>query len=72
MTVMHVERLSLRLPGFRRDEADRLARLVAEGLSRAVPSRDAEAVRVEVKRKGGDSLTCTADQIVAEVLRQLA
>jgi hypothetical protein len=73
MAGLHIDRLALSLPGFSADEGRRLARLIADGLAAATfeAAGNRASVRVDVSgpSQGLDRL---ADQIVAEVRRQLA
>jgi hypothetical protein len=74
MADLHIDRLALSLPGFSADEGRRLARLITDGLA-AAPFEAAgslASVRVEVSGGPRESLDRLADQVVAEVRRQLA
>jgi hypothetical protein len=75
MPELSVERLALKLSGLSEWEGRRLARMIAEGLGAAsLPeglSRDVGALRLQVEAQPGDALERLAQQIVAEVLRQL-
>jgi hypothetical protein len=78
MPETYIERLTLKLSGLSEDEARRLASLVSQGLAAAsIPGQasgagDIGALHVNVAARAGDSLDRTAQQVVAELLRQLA
>jgi hypothetical protein len=75
MAELSIDRLTLKLPDFSEHEARRLASLVAEGLAGAPrpagPSRSVERLPVEVTGSRDESTDRLAQQIIAEILRQL-
>ncbi len=72
---LHVERLTLRLPGLTAPEAHRLAALVTTCLAAAdAPATGLalERLQVSVARHPGESLESMARRIAAEMLYALA
>ena len=76
MPATTIDRLALRLSGVAERDAQRLALLIAEGLAAArlspVPAGDIGTVHVHVTARAGDSLDQLAQQVVAEIMRELA
>lgn len=74
MPELHIERLTLRLSGLSKEQAGRLARLVAEGLA-ATPLSNATGERAVLQSSinaGAESnMQQLSDQIVADLVRQL-
>jgi uncharacterized lipoprotein YmbA len=74
MPALHIERLTLRLSGLSKEQAERLARLVAEGLA-ATPLSYATSERAVLQSSinaGAESnMQQLSDQIVADLVRQL-
>jgi hypothetical protein len=72
---INIERLTLTLSGLSERNGEHLVRLIAEGLaSLAAPvgaSRHVDAIQVDVTAATGTIVDSVADQIAAEVLRQL-
>jgi hypothetical protein len=75
MSGITVDRLSLKVSGFSESDGRHLARLIADGLSRASASVEAtghrEALRLSLSPRPGTALDALAGQIVSELLRQL-
>jgi hypothetical protein len=75
MTVMHVDRLTLHLPGMSEWEARRLAQLVAQGLGgAALPAdmpRRMDALRTEIAAQPGEATERLAHRIVEALVRQV-
>jgi hypothetical protein len=73
MPELTIERLSLRLSGLSEGESRHLARLIAEGLAEAPSiSGNRDAVHAGINTPAGSSVEQLSDQIVAELVRQLA
>jgi hypothetical protein len=76
MPATTIERLALRLSGVAERDAQRLALLIAEGLAASrlspVPAGDIGTLRVQVTARSGDHLEQLAQQVVAEIMRELA
>lgn len=75
MTEITIDRLTLKLSGISERDGQRLARLIAEGLSTVPISTEGahhlDAMRVSVAASPGSRVDMLSQQIVAEVLRQL-
>ena len=75
MTEITIDRLTLKLSGISERDAQRLARLIAEGLGTVPISPEGahhlDTMRVKVAASPGSSVDMLTQQIVAEVLRQL-
>ncbi len=76
MSHVTVDRLTLRLQGLSARDGERLARLVADGLADSAASLEAPlhvgALRISGAVDLGSNMEQLADQIVADVIRQLA
>lgn len=74
MPRIEIERLSLSLSGLSEDQGRLLAMRVAEGLA-AVPASNApskkDSLAARATMRPGGSVTSLADQIVADLVRQL-
>ncbi len=68
-----IDRLALRVPGWKEEDAKRLALLVAERLAAAGPlgARRLPAVGVTLPAGGPDDLPALAARVVADLVRQL-
>jgi len=74
MAQVNIDRLTLTLPGGTEREGRRLAALVSQGLASAaatLPTGQLPAMRIDVPARSGESVDAMAEQIVAEILRQL-
>jgi hypothetical protein len=75
MTKINIDRLTLKLSGISAIEGQRLVKLIAEGLARGVVSSesagDRPSLQVTIPSRPNASVDWLADQIVADVLRQL-
>ena len=73
MPELTIERLSLRLSGLSEGESRHLARLIGEGLAAAPGiSGNRDAMKADINAAAGSSVEELSDQIVAELMRQLA
>jgi hypothetical protein len=65
---LHVEQLTLRVPGLSRAEGRRLAELVGAGLSR-IPAggEDVHAVRLAIDARAGERLDGLAERIAEQL-----
>jgi len=73
MPQLTIERLSLRLSGLSEGDSRHLARLIGEGLAEAPGiSGDRKAMQIGINASAGSSVQGLSDQIVAELVRQLA
>lgn len=74
VTTMRIERLTLRVTGFDADEAQRLARLIAEELAVARAPRRvrAERLQVHVVAQEDEPVDRLARQVAIEALRHAA
>ncbi|HEY6306923.1 MAG TPA: hypothetical protein VI488_10755 [Candidatus Angelobacter sp.] len=74
MPALNIERLTLRLSGLSKEQAGRLARLVAEGLA-ATPLSNAAGERTvlqsSINAAAESNMQQLSDQIVADLVRQL-
>jgi len=75
MPRIEIDRLSLRLSGLSEDQGRLLAMRVAEGLITSSPEPGApvelDAIRVSAAMVPGSTVNMLADQIVADLVRQL-
>jgi hypothetical protein len=75
MTNLNIDRLTLTLPALCQSDRQRLARQIAEGLASGVittsSARDAPNLHVTIPADTNADVDWLANQIVAEVLRQL-
>jgi len=75
MTDLNIDRLTLKLSGLSEIEGQRRVKLIAEGLARGIVSsgsaRDRPSLQVTIPSRPNASVDWLADQIVADVLRQL-
>jgi hypothetical protein len=75
VTHISIDRLSVTLSGSSAGDGERLARLIAEKLAAASPGLQAsgqrESVKVELPRAKGSNLDQLAEQVVADLVRQL-
>lgn len=75
MTNLNIDRLTLNLPALSQSDGQRLARQIAEGLASGVitsqAARDSPNIHVTIPANSNPDVDWLADQIVAEVLRQL-
>ena len=69
---LHVDRLTLRVPGLSRDEGRRLAELVGAGMSRTpAGAAGVHAARLTVGARGGEQLEELAERIAAQLTSAL-
>lgn len=74
MTQLNIDRLALKLSGISEIEGQRLAKLITEGLANSnVPNQasDYSNLKVNIPSRPNASVDWLAEQIVADVLRQL-
>ena len=75
MTDISIDRLSVTLSGSSAGDGERLARPIAEKLAAASPSLQAsgqrESIKVELPEAKGSNLDQLAEQVVADLVRQL-
>jgi hypothetical protein len=74
MSEVRIDRLSLQVPGLSPAEGQRLALRVANGIATAGAGgggRDIPDVRLDLTAAPGAGVDALAEQIVAEVLRQV-
>ena len=75
MPEINIDRLTLRLSGISEHDGQRLARLIAEGLTSssiaAEGSHALDAMRVNVSTSPSSNVDMLSKQIVAEIVRQL-
>jgi hypothetical protein len=75
MAEMHIDRLALKLSGIGESDGQRLAQLIAEGLTSATlpiaNPRHIDALRVNAMSSAGGDMDMLSKQIVAEIIRQL-
>ena len=65
---LHIDRLTLRVPGISPTEGRRLAELVGHGLSRIPPDvRDRGTVRVSLAARPGERIEATAARITTSL-----
>jgi hypothetical protein len=73
MPQLTIERLSLRLSGLSEGDSRHLAQLIGEGLAEALGiSGNRKAMQVGINASADSSVQELSDQIVAELVRQLA
>lgn len=74
MPDVSIDRLSLHLSGFNEEDGRRLARVIAEGLSKApLPAGTGEmlSMHVNVSAPPGGSLERVSELVLADLVRQL-
>ena len=74
MTKIKIDRLTLKLSGISEIEGQRLAKLITEGLASSTVSSqvtDHPNLKVNIPSRPNPSVDWLANQIVADVLRQL-
>jgi hypothetical protein len=73
---LRIERMSLQMPGTGRDEARRIALLVADSLERAAPglagAEPPHAARVAVQGRPAEPPEALADRIAAQIVAAMA
>lgn len=69
---LHIDRLTLRVPGLSADEGRRLAELVGKGLATIRPDvADSDSLRLAVDARTGERLEAMADRITTQVTTSL-
>ncbi len=75
MTQLNIDRLTLNLPALSQSDGQRLSRRIAEGLASGVitsgAARHVPNLQVTIPADANADVDWLAEQIVAEVLRQL-
>lgn len=74
MTQLNIDRLTLKLSGLSEIEGQRLAKLITEGLAKSTvfsQAADRPTLQVTIPSHSNASVDWLANQIVADVLRQL-
>ena len=75
MADVTIDRLTLKLSGLSKADGQRLARRIAEGLVSASPPLEGmhslDRLRIQVTAQTGRNIDLLAQQIVADVLREL-
>lgn len=75
MPRIEIDRLSLRLSGLTEDQGRLLANRIAEGLAASGESgsiQEVDALKADARMTPGSSINMLADQIIADLLRQLS
>lgn len=74
MTNLNIDRLTLKLSGISESEGQRLIKLITEGLANSnIPNQAANLphLKVNIPSRPNASIDWLAEQIIADVLRQL-